>query len=247
MTSIKEKSIVTLKGYKGFDKRSLKNTNKEKEKQMRKEKKEVVEAVVVTTSSVTLEEVTNEITQLKSMFNVTDMAVSATLFKVVQLNATDIKAVKQLIKETFSVSWAKKLNGAIGILVGVNHTDLTDAQKLVVANNVPFEKLYNALRALKKGTLGADGAIPVATNGAAHTAQTIKVKKDAVAGNAALMAIENSKVTEEEAKAYMLDVRGLMTNMLNNGKFKELYTICQMVDDMAYSMLEVSTVNLKTA
>ena len=214
---------------------------------MRKEKKEVVEATIEAVSSVTLEEVTNEITQVHIMFNASDMAVSATLFKVVQLNATDIKTVKQLIKETFSISWSKKLNGAIGILVGVNHNDLTDAQKLVIANNVPFEKLYNALRALKKGTLGEDGAIPVATNGTAHTAQTIKVKKETLAGNAALMAIENSKVTEEEAKAYMLDVRGLMTNMLNNGKFKELYTICQMVDDMAYSMLEVSTVNLKTA
>ena len=125
------------------------------------------EVLAVQVLTITLESLKNDLVALKDSVNISENLGGAFVLNSINANLSneDLKALFEECKKVLSVSYAKKICGAINIPYKMT---LTDAQKALLIGK-GFNVMYEQLRAFKAGA----GAI-------VDTKQTVKVKGEKV-------------------------------------------------------------------
>ena len=134
---------------------------------MKKVSKVANEVIAVQVLVVTLESLKNDLVALKDSVNISENLGGAFVLNSINANLSneDLKALFEECKKVLSVSYAKKVCGAINIAY---KTPLTDAQKALLIGK-GFNVMYEQLRAFKAGA----GAI-------VDSKQSIKVKDEKI-------------------------------------------------------------------
>ena len=184
---------------------------------------------VLAVQVLTLESLKNDLVALKDSVNISENLGGAFVLNSINANLSkeDLKSLFEECKKVLSVSYAKKVCGAINISY---KTPLTDAQKALLIGK-GFNVMYEQLRAFKAGA----GAI-------VDSKQSIKVKDEKISQkrndvNEAKKSKENHLENAIIKSASLADVMDLLTSLADMAKSSKDDT--KVLSFLASKLLEI--------